>query len=139
MKFVKIKSSLTLGILMFGLLIIPVTFGTPVLAASTNASKNEICQGIGQAQGSCSSSESKTLDKALASAINVLSIIAGVIAIIMVVISGIKFITSNGDSSSIASARTTLIYALAGLVIVAFAQAIVHFVLNKATHGVGAS
>lgn len=71
------------------------------------------------------------VNEAIEAAINILSVVVGVIAVIMVIIGGLKYVTSNGDSSSISSAKNTIIYALIGIVIVAIAQAIVRFVLNK--------
>ena len=50
----------------------------------------------------------------------------------MIIVAGIKFITSQGEPSNVASAKNTILYAIVGLVIVAFAQIIVKFVLNKA-------
>ena len=42
-----------------------------------------------------------------------------------------RYITAQGDSSQISSAKNTLLYALVGLVIAALAQVIVHFVLSE--------
>jgi hypothetical protein len=49
----------------------------------------------------------------------------------MLIYGGFKYITSGGDEQSTKSARDTIIYALVGLVIVAFAQIIVKFVLHN--------
>lgn len=64
-------------------------------------------------------------------ALNMLSIIAGVIAIIMLIVSGLKYIMSQGDASQISSAKNSLIYAVVGLVVVAASQVIVQFVLAR--------
>ncbi len=63
--------------------------------------------------------------------INIVSVIVGVVAVIMIVFGGLKYITSGGDSSNVSSAKNTIIYAIIGLVIVALAQFIVRFVLDK--------
>lgn len=63
--------------------------------------------------------------------INIFSVIVGVIAVIMIIIGGLKYITSGGDSGNVSSAKNTIIYALVGLVIVALAQFIVRFVLTN--------
>jgi cytochrome bd-type quinol oxidase subunit 2 len=65
--------------------------------------------------------------------INLFSIVVGVVAVIMIIIGGLKYITSSGDSNNITSAKNTILYAIIGLVVVALAQFIVKFVLNKAT------
>ena len=63
--------------------------------------------------------------------VNIVSVVVGVVAVIMIIWGGAKYITSGGESGKITSAKNTIIYALIGLVIVALAQVIVHFVLNK--------
>lgn len=63
--------------------------------------------------------------------VNILSLIVGVTAIIMIIISGLRMVLSGGNSSSTNSARSALIVALVGLLIAAFAQALVAFVLNR--------
>ena len=63
--------------------------------------------------------------------INIFSLVVGVISVIMIIIGGLKYITSGGEASNISGAKNTIIYAIVGLVIVALAQFIVHFVLGK--------
>lgn len=65
--------------------------------------------------------------------INIFSIIVGVVAVIMIIIGGLRYITSGGDSNNVSGAKNTIIYAIIGLVVVALAQFIVQFVLNKVT------
>jgi hypothetical protein len=101
----------------------------PVAAQS---SQSEICSGLGQAGGNCGGGQGTALNHTLSFALSTLSLVAGVAAVIMIIIAGLKMITAQGDASAVASARNTLIYALVGLVIVALAQVIVHFVLSKA-------
>jgi hypothetical protein len=95
--------------------------------------KGDACAGIGLAGGSCSGSGSATTaNNFVATLINIFSVVVGVIAVIMIILAGAKFISSGGDTSKIASAKTSIIYAIVGLVIVVGAQAIVRFVLNNA-------
>lgn len=67
----------------------------------------------------------------LKSIIDVLSWIVGVVAVIMVIIGGLRYIISGGDSNGVTGAKNTIMYALIGLTIVLFAQVIVAFVLTK--------
>ncbi len=64
-------------------------------------------------------------------AVNIISIVAGVAAIILIIVGGIKFALSAGDSAGVNSAKNTVMFAVIGLVVVAFAQGIVRFVLSK--------
>ncbi len=63
--------------------------------------------------------------------INVFSVVVGIVAVIMIIYGGFKYITSGGDSNNITGAKNTILYAIIGLIIVALAQFIVRFVLSK--------
>jgi len=73
----------------------------------------------------------KTLGDTLKSIINIISIIGGAVAVIMIIVGGFRYVTSSGSPEATKSARSTIIYAIIGLVIMALAQIIVHFVLNN--------
>lgn len=53
------------------------------------------------------------------------------ISVVMVVIGGFKYVTSNGDSGGVKSAKDTILYAVIGLFIAISAQAIVSLVLSR--------
>lgn len=57
--------------------------------------------------------------------------IAGALALLMITISGLRYILSNGDPQKATQAREGLIYSLAGLAIVVAAQAIATFVISR--------
>jgi hypothetical protein len=61
------------------------------------------------------------------------SLVVGVVAVIMIIIAGFKYITSGGDSGNVTSAKNTILYAIIGLVVVALSQFIVKFVLGRIT------
>ena len=71
------------------------------------------------------------VDTIIKTVLNVLTFVVGLAAVIMIIIGGFKYITSNGDSGNVTGAKNTIMYALIGLVIVALAQVIVYFVLGK--------
>jgi uncharacterized membrane protein YuzA (DUF378 family) len=96
-----------------------------------NSSKGQVFKGIGQTGADCSSAGG--VDSAIGTAVKILSIVVGIAAVIMVIISGFKYITSGGDSAKVGSAKTTLIYALVGIAVAALAQVMVHYVINSAT------
>ena len=75
---------------------------------------------------------SQNLQQLLTTIINYFSIFVGVIAVIMIIVGGLRYITSGGESGKVSGAKTTIMYALIGLVVVALAQLVVHFVLNQA-------
>ncbi len=63
--------------------------------------------------------------------INLILIVLGMVAVIMIVIGGIRYTTSNGDSSSVKAAKDTILYAVVGLVVAIMSYAIVNFVLGR--------
>jgi hypothetical protein len=99
-----------------------------------NLTPNEQIQcGSCQASGTTDCSpggSSGTITDIIHSVINVLTILGGAAAVIMVIIGGFRYITSAGNPEQAKSARSTITYAIVGLVIIALAQIIVHFTLN---------
>ena len=139
----KIKSSF----LQFSALALLLTFGfTGVAIAQEGPDPQEaLCAGAETLQISsnpsadCSTAAEGTEDRVnslITQIINVFSVIVGIIAVIMIIIGGLKYITSGGDSGNVTGAKNTILYAIIGLIIVALAQFIVRFVLSKTTGSV---
>ena len=63
--------------------------------------------------------------------INTALMIVGVLAVAMIIFSGISYVTSAGDKAKTTKAKNTLIYSIVGLVVAISAYAIVNFVLSK--------
>lgn len=63
--------------------------------------------------------------------INVLLWVVGILAVIMIVWSGISYIISSGDSAKVTKAKNTLVYSVVGLIVAILAAAIVNFVINQ--------
>lgn len=105
--------------------------------AQADASSQQACKTLGEInpnQTGCAASNGQ-ISRLIRIVLNMLSIIAGIIAVIMIIVSGFKYVTSQGDANQISSAKKSLIYAIVGIVIVAFAQIIVQFVIGVADKG----
>ena len=72
-----------------------------------------------------------TLQDFIARVLNILSLIVGVVAVIMIIVGGFRYVASGGKQESVAAAKNTILYALIGLVIVALAQVVVRFILQR--------
>ena len=116
------------------LLLLPLWFAQPA-AALFQSSKSDACSGIAldNSNGCATQAGSLTFDKVLSDVLNLLSVLVGIVALIMIIIAGLRYITANGDSGNVQTARQTITYAVIGLIIVALAQFIVQFVLTRAT------
>ena len=123
------------------LALVPVAVPAVALAANVDV-QNCLAQGstlsVGSgntcAGGSTSAGTTK-VNQLITDAVNIFSAIVGVVSVIMIIFGGFKYITSGGDSNNVSSAKNTIIYAVIGLVVVAMAQFIVQFVLNKIAGG----
>lgn len=73
---------------------------------------------------------SPTLGDQIKIVISILMFILGAIAVVMIIIGGIRYTTSNGDSASIKSAKDTILYSVIGLIVAILSYAIVNFVLG---------
>lgn len=62
---------------------------------------------------------------------NVLLFLIGAIAVIMLIIGGIRYTISGGDSTAVTSAKNTILYAVIGIIVALLAYAIVNFVLDS--------
>lgn len=129
---VNLSAVAVVSALVFGV----VCVGMPrmALTASNDSSKTAACDGAGlpncqQAAGSI------TVQGVLKLALNLLSVAAGVIAVVMIIVGGVKYMTSQGEASQTASAKNTILYAVIGIVVAVLAQVIVKFVLSR-TNGI---
>jgi ABC-type sulfate transport system permease component len=114
------------------LLALPLAAPAAVHAQSSfDNSKSAVCQGIEGAGGDTCGNGGNTINHIIQVALNILSIIVGIAAVIMVIVGGLRFVISAGDSAAVSSARNTVLYALVGLVFVAIAQLLVVFVLSR--------
>lgn len=92
------------------------------------------CAGVAAGSPVCHASTSDPLtgnNGIIVKATNLIALVAGAVAVIMIIIGGIKLITSNGEASSIAEARKTIIYALIGIVVIVLAKTIITFVVSR--------
>ncbi len=131
----RIKQALlavTAGMLFFTPMLVPVAVHaadeiTPSLACGADLKTGNDCSASDQ--GALANTRIESIIKTV---INLFSLVVGVVAVIMIIIGGLKYITSGGDSGNITGAKNTILYAVIGLVVVALAQFIVKFVLGRA-------
>ena len=64
---------------------------------------------------------------------NVLLFIIGAVAVIMLIIGGIRYTVSAGDSNAITSAKNTILYAIVGIIVAILAYAVVNWVIGSFT------
>jgi hypothetical protein len=64
-------------------------------------------------------------------ATSIVAMIAGIAAVIIIIVSGIRFIMSSGDPAKVTQAKNTILYAVIGLIVIVMARTIIVFVINR--------
>jgi len=62
--------------------------------------------------------------------VNILLFVIGAIAVIMLIVGGIRYVVSGGDQAQVTAAKNTIMYAVVGIIIAILAYAIINFVLG---------
>ena len=150
----RFRKNIATAVVALGLLALPLAaFAAPAkVSAQSTGSATGTVTGTGDIQGnlkcgttlstensSCDVQEGTTkVNDLITTIVNIFSIIVGLISVVMIIYGGFRYVTSGGDSNNVSSAKNTIIYAIIGLVVVALAQFIVQFVLDKVTNSSGA-
>lgn len=140
--FTKIRKTLALAAATFGLIAIPLAVlpATTYAQASTGTDlklSDKLKCGTNLSIDDPEGCDSKTGDtnasfnNILRQVINLFSIVVGVLALIMIIWAAVILGKSGGEPTKVAAGRNTIMYALIALVVVALAQFIVQFVLDK--------
>ena len=110
----------------------------PVFAQTSPEITQGLCSGVNLDVNNtnCTGGNEATnkINNLIHTIINLLSLVVGVVAVIMIIVGGLRYITSGGSDTGVTSAKNTILYAVIGLIIVALAQLLVRFVLNKVTN-----
>ena len=112
-------------------------FGTMAMVperASAARAEDPLCSTISDAdlrQAAGCGDTSTEIDSPIRTVINILLYVVGILAVVMIIVSGLKMTMSAGDAGAVQKAKNTLVYAIIGLVIAVLAYAIVNFVLKK--------
>jgi hypothetical protein len=122
------------------LLIVPaLALSLGVLAPVTPVGALGISDGAGSAKGDDQSdclfgTEASCTDEPIFKTItNVLLFIIGAISVIMLIIGGIRYTVSGGDSGAVTSAKNTILYAIVGIIVAILAFAVVNWVIGSFT------
>lgn len=103
-------------------------FGVTALLPADDAlaQAGQVEQGIKDIGGS----NATPLPTVIKNIVNVLLYFIGVLSVIMIIYGGFRYVTSAGDTSAVASAKNTILYAVVGVVVAGLAYAIVNFAIS---------
>jgi len=64
---------------------------------------------------------------------DVMLFLIGAISVIMLIIGGLRYVVSGGDSTAVQNAKNTILYAVVGIIVAILAYAVISFVITSFT------
>lgn len=119
----QIKVAIAAFMIALGVVAMPVvTVGAidPLAGVCTDNSTSEVCGSKDESAGTL-----------IANVVSTLLFIVGALSVVMIIFSGILYVTSSGDAGKVARAKNTLTYSIVGLVVAFIAFAIVTWVVAQ--------
>ena len=117
-RFIGSIAALTVVAVMSAVMLSPATAGAVEVFEECEQQNSSVCTGQNSAPDM------------IEIVINTALYVLGMVAVLMIVIGGIRYTTSGGNSAQTKSAKDTILYAVIGLVVAILAYTIVNFVLN---------
>lgn len=74
-----------------------------------------------------------TLGAAITQLVNYALGILGLVAVVVLIVAGVKLVTSGGDEGKLEEAKKTITYAVIGLILIILSYTIVNFVIGALT------
>jgi hypothetical protein len=105
----------------------------PALAAEKNVFDQVPCSGSVSTSAACNTSGNPITgtDGSITKVTTLIAYIAGVAAVLIIIIGGVMYVLSGGDQAKVTAAKDTILYAVIGLVVVILARTIIVFVIGK--------
>lgn len=94
---------------------------------------------IKQGADSTGQQDSRSAGDIAKDVVNIMFFIVGIMAVIMIIWGGIRYVLSAGNSAALTSAKNTIMYAVIGLIVAILAYTIVNFVINTVSGNSGSS
>jgi TRAP-type C4-dicarboxylate transport system permease small subunit len=118
-----LKNMLISLVAITGLALVAVPAGAVnVFEACTGVQNNTVCE---------ATKTDTSAGDAIRNVVNVLLYLLGATAVIVIVVGGIMYSTSGGESANVTKAKNMIMYAVIGLVLALLAYAIVNFVIAR--------
>ena len=119
----KIASKIAVAMFALALLFTP----QAVFAEGGSASQQAL-DGLNQVNPN--GEDSPELTAVIQTILNAVYFIVGIVAVIMIILGGITYATSQGDPAKVKKGKDTILYGIVGLIIALMAFAITQFILN---------
>ena len=105
--------------------------GNALVTAATVSTAHAVA-GISEGAGAAQAEGQQTdLVANIRTVTNTMLFAIGVVAVIMLIVGGFRYVFSGGNSTNVNAAKDTILYAVIGIVVALLAYAIVNFVLGQ--------
>ena len=115
-------------VLALSALVVPMTVPASAVCDPTNQT---LAGGAACSQPTGASANLFGSDSIFTKIVNILLFIIGAVAVIMLIIGGIRYTLSAGKESEVTGAKNTILYAIIGIVVAFLAYAVVNWVLTS--------
>ena len=110
---------------------IVIGMATPALMAPVAGAVNPIADAcVTNPSSTICTHKNDNITTTIKTVVNVLLFVVGILSVIMIIVGGLRYVTSAGNASAVTGAKNTIIYAVIGLVVAFLAFAIVNWVLG---------
>ena len=128
-KTIRITLGLAIAVLMIGL------FSVATAHSLYAESEMTIQAGANAAHGTNQPTELFGNNGIFTTVTNVLLFIVGVLSVVMVIVGGLRYVVSGGNSAAVTGAKNTILYAIVGVIVAFLAYAVVNFLLGTLAGG----
>jgi hypothetical protein len=93
----------------------------------------EVCQNLNPIPAGCAKTQETVSGKdgVILKAADIIAVLTGIAAVIMIILGGLRYIFSSGDSNKVNTAKNQIIFAVIGIVVVLVSRSIVVFIINR--------
>ena len=125
------------GLLLVPAMVLGLSFALAPVASAATCSEGELSLSSGAdcARGNDQADNLFGAGGIFQTITNILLFLIGAIAVIMLIIGGVRYVISGGDQAQVTSAKNTILYAIVGIVVAFLAYAAVNFVLTSLNNG----
>lgn len=129
----KIRSILAVAVVLIGLAMLL----APGIVRAQATNVRGVCDDPKAADSSfCTATDANNItgsekDGILIRAVKVLVLVAAIIAVFMMLVASVTYVTANGDSAKMSRAKDTILFAVIGIVIAGLGQFFVVFVASR--------
>ncbi len=97
----------------------------------TGSSSSSVCSDAQKQQQHANQNPLTGTNGLIMKVTNLIALIAGFVAVMMIVLAGLRFVQSGGSSDDVAAAKRMLIYSMVGIVVIVLGRVIIGFIIGS--------